>query len=135
MGRMTTGHRPGGSRFPAHAHLADAGLPYSGLDRIIDTVRQPLIVLDEKLHIIFVNRAFYRAFAVTPEETIGQHLAAAGGHRLLPALHGFLDLIQVEGHAIEITRSKSSCRRSAGECCCSMLSGSAGNLWGRERSW
>jgi two-component system CheB/CheR fusion protein len=103
--RMTAGRRPraGRSAPPAHAqHLADAGRVYSGLNRIIDTVRQPLTVLDERLHIIFANRAFYRVFAVTPEETIGQHLAAAGGHRLdVSALHGFLDLIQAESHAVE----------------------------------
>jgi two-component system, chemotaxis family, CheB/CheR fusion protein len=103
-GWMATRHRRGGSRSaaPAHTHLADAGRTYSDFYRIIDAVRQPLIVLDEKLHIIFANRAFYRAFAITPEETIGQHLAAAGGHRLdLPALHGFLDLTQAEGAVID----------------------------------
>ena len=102
--RMTAERRPRGSGpVPsAHAHLADAGRTYSGLDRVIDTVRQPLIVLDERLHIIFANRAFYRAFAVTPEATIGQHLTAAGGRRFdFPALHGFLELIQAGGHAVE----------------------------------
>jgi two-component system, chemotaxis family, CheB/CheR fusion protein len=87
---------------PANAHLADTGRTYSGLDRIVDIVRQSLIVLDEKLHITFANRAFCRAFAVAPEEAVGQHLAAIGDRRLdVSALHDFLDLAQAEGHAIE----------------------------------
>ena len=49
---MATRHRRGGSRSAAraHTHLTDAGHTYSDLDRIIDTLRQPLIVLDEKVH-------------------------------------------------------------------------------------
>ena len=38
---------------PAPPHLADAGPAYSRLDRIIDAIRQALIVLDEKLRIIY----------------------------------------------------------------------------------
>ena len=73
-----------------------------GADRIIDTIRQALVVLDQKLRVISVNRAFYRAFNVIPEETIGQHLADVGDHRLdVPALRGFLDLLQAEDAAIE----------------------------------
>jgi two-component system CheB/CheR fusion protein len=100
---MTRGQRPVGSRSaaPAHAHRGDAGGTYSGLDRIIDAVRQPMIVLDEKLHIIFANRAFYQTFAVTREEAVGRHLAAIGDRGLtVSALRDFLDLIQA-GHAIE----------------------------------
>ena len=66
-----------------------------------DAIRQPLIVLDEKLHIIFANRAFYRVFAVTPEEAVGRHLAAIGDRRLnVQSLHDFLDLTQAEGAVI-----------------------------------
>jgi two-component system CheB/CheR fusion protein len=73
-----------------------------GADRIIDTIRQALVVLDQKLRVIYVNRAFYRAFNVIPEETIGQHLADVGDHRLdVPALRGLLDLLQAEDAAIE----------------------------------
>jgi len=75
---------------------------YSELHSVIDTVRQPLIVLDEKLRVVLANRAFYRTFAVKPDETVGRHLAAAGNRRLdIPELHGFLDLIEADGAAIE----------------------------------
>ena len=73
-----------------------------GADRIIDTIRQALVVLDQELRVISVNRAFYRAFNVIPEQTIGQHLADVGDHRLdVPALRGLLDLLQAEDAAIE----------------------------------
>ena len=99
---MTTGrHRRQGRKraaVPVPPHLADARSAYSSPDRIIDAIRQALIVLDEKLRVIFANRAFYRAFAVMPEETIGQHLIDVGDHRLdVPALRDFFDLFQSEG--------------------------------------
>ncbi|MGH6681196.1 MAG: response regulator [Bradyrhizobium sp.] len=101
---MTAGPRPrwSCSATPAHAHLADPGRTYSGLDRIIDTIRQPLVVLDEKRHITFANRAFYRAFAATPKEAIGRHLAVIGDRRLdVSALHDFLDLTRAQAEVVE----------------------------------
>ena len=102
---MTTGrHRRQGRRRAGAGtpRLANAKRAHSSPDRIIDTIRQALVVLDEKLRVISANRAFYRAFAVMPEETIGQHLADVGDHRLdVPALRGFLDLLQAEDAAIE----------------------------------
>ena len=87
---------------PAPLHLANARRAYSSPDRIIDAIRQALIVLDEKLRVISANRAFYRAFAVMPEETVGRHLADVGDHRLdVPALRDFLDLFQAEDAVIE----------------------------------
>ena len=68
----------------------------------MDTIRQALVVLDRELRVISVNRAFYRAFNVIPEQTIGQHLADVGDRRLdVPALLGLLDLLQVKDAAIE----------------------------------
>ena len=103
---MTTGrHRRQGRKraaVPVPPHLADARSAYSSPDRIIDAIRQALIVLDEKLRVIFANRAFYRAFAVMPEETVGQHIADVGDHRLdVPALRSIFDLFQAEDAAIE----------------------------------
>jgi two-component system CheB/CheR fusion protein len=90
---------------PASPHIDDANL-YSRPNRIIDIIRPALIVLDEKLRVISANRAFYRAFAVTPEEAVGQHLVDVGSHRLdMPTLRGFLrgflGLLQVKNAAIE----------------------------------
>ncbi|MDO9579793.1 MAG: PAS domain-containing protein [Bacteroidales bacterium] len=39
-------------------------------ESIVETVREPLLVLDADLKIISANRNFYRTFKVTPGETI-----------------------------------------------------------------
>src|SRR5579872_1342423 len=97
----TERHRRRARRRPAR-HPANAKRAYLGADRIIDTIRQALVVLDQELRVIYVNRAFYRAFNVIPEQTIGQHLADVCDRRLdVPALRGLLDLLQAENAAIE----------------------------------
>jgi PAS domain-containing protein len=45
---------------------------------IVDTVREPVIVLDKGLRVIAANRSFYSAFEVSPEETQGKLLYALG---------------------------------------------------------
>ena len=86
----------------APPRLANARRARPSPNRIIDAIRQALVVLDEKLRVIAANRAFYRDFAVMPEETIGQHLIEVGDHRLdVPALRGFVDLFQADDAAIE----------------------------------
>lgn len=45
---------------------------------IIDTVREPLIVLDAAFHVTQANRAFFRTFKVEPQETIGEDLFTLG---------------------------------------------------------
>ncbi len=39
---------------------------------IVDTVREPLVVLDAELRALSANRSFYQAFRVTPQETEGK---------------------------------------------------------------
>jgi len=36
---------------------------------IVDTVREPLLILDTTLRVRFANRAFYQTFHVSAEET------------------------------------------------------------------
>ena len=75
---------------------------------IVDAMRQPLLVLDKRQSVLFANRAFYRRFDVTPLQTVGHNLAAAGNRCLdAPALAAFVTLIAngnaiVEDHEIEI---------------------------------
>jgi signal transduction histidine kinase len=45
---------------------------------IIDTVREPLLVLDSEFRVTQTNRAFYQTFRVTPEATIGKELFTLG---------------------------------------------------------
>src|SRR5690348_3136740 len=75
-------------------------------EHIVDALRQPLLVLDKRQCVLFANRVFYRRFDVTPSQTVGHHLAAAGNHCLdAPALAAFVALIEngnpiVEDHEI-----------------------------------
>ncbi|MGA2318951.1 MAG: hypothetical protein ABSG71_21590 [Thermodesulfobacteriota bacterium] len=39
---------------------------------IIETVREPLLVLDSDLRVLSANRSFYESFKVTPNETVGK---------------------------------------------------------------
>ena len=101
----TVRHRRQGQRcaaVPLPPHLSNARSTYSSPDRIINAIRQALIVLDEKLRVISANHAFCRAFAVTRGDAVGQRLAAIGDRCLdVSALHYFLDLTQAEDAAIE----------------------------------
>jgi signal transduction histidine kinase len=45
---------------------------------IIDTVREPLIVLDAEFRVMQANRAFFATFRVEPEDTIGEVLFTLG---------------------------------------------------------
>jgi len=40
-------------------------------ESIIDTVREPFVVLDTDLKVLFASRSFYSTFEVTPGETVG----------------------------------------------------------------
>jgi two-component system, chemotaxis family, CheB/CheR fusion protein len=51
-------------------------------DSIINTIRQPLVVLDADLRVISASRSFYDAFAVGPDETVGRRPEAVGDGRL-----------------------------------------------------
>jgi len=41
-------------------------------ESIINTVREPLVVLDQDLRVVSASRSFYKVFKVKPEETVGQ---------------------------------------------------------------
>jgi len=45
---------------------------------IVDTVREPLLVLDSDLRVVSANRSFFRKFKVAPEETQGQSFYSLG---------------------------------------------------------
>ena len=67
---------------------------------IVDTVREPLLVLDRDLRVVAASRSFYVTFRVTRQETQGQLLYALGdGQWDIPALHALLEKIVPE-HAV-----------------------------------
>ena len=63
-------------------------------ENIVETVREPLLVLDSNLHIISANAAFYSTFKVTPAETIGNFIYELGNRQWnIPALRVLLENI------------------------------------------
>ncbi len=56
-----------------------AALQYA--DNIISTIREPLLVLDDKLRVISASRAFYQTFQVKAEETEGQLIYELGNRQ------------------------------------------------------
>jgi signal transduction histidine kinase len=58
---------------------------------IIDTVREPILVLDADFRVTHTNRAFLRTFQVAAEDTVGEVLFALGdGQWDIPPLRGLL---------------------------------------------
>ena len=59
---------------------------------IVDTVREPLLILDTTLRVQSGNRAFYRTFQVSPEETENRLIYELGnGQWDIPALRNLLE--------------------------------------------
>ncbi len=75
---------------------------------IVDTIHEPLIALDEKLHVVVASRSFYRKFHTTPDMTEGRLFSELGeGQWNIPALHLLLDRITpdngvLEGYEVEL---------------------------------
>ena len=69
---------------------------------IVDTVREPVVVLDKGLRVIAASRSFYAAFKVSPEDTQGRLLYALGdGQWDIPKLRVLLDKIIPEHGVME----------------------------------
>ena len=74
---------------------------------IVDTVREPVLVLDNSLRVIAASRSFYSAFKVRPEDTQGKLLYALGdGQWDIPKLRVVLEKIipehgVMEGYEVE----------------------------------
>ena len=63
-------------------------------DSIIETVRDPLIILDADLRVISASHSFYSVFKVKPEETVGQLLYDLGNKQWdIPKLRELLEEI------------------------------------------
>ncbi|MDP3150604.1 MAG: PAS domain S-box protein, partial [Ignavibacteria bacterium] len=63
-------------------------------ESIINTVREPLIALDQDLRIVKPNRSFYEFFKVSPEETVGKLIYDLGNHQWnIPKLRELLETI------------------------------------------
>jgi PAS domain S-box-containing protein len=66
-------------------------------ENIINTVREPLIVLDKDLRVVKASRSFYDFFKVTAGETIGTLIYDLGNHQWdIPKLRELLETILPE---------------------------------------
>jgi len=63
---------------PPDAAASDVPAAQRLLLDILDTVREPLIVLDAEFHVTQANRAFFHTFRVEPADTIGKVLFTLG---------------------------------------------------------
>src|SRR4249919_609047 len=74
---------------------------------IVDTVREPILVLDKGLRVIAASRSFYSSWKVSPEDTQGRLLYALGdGQWDIPKLRVLLEKIipehgVMEGYQVE----------------------------------
>jgi two-component system CheB/CheR fusion protein len=63
-------------------------------ESVINTVREPLISLDQDLRVVSVSRSFYEFFKVKPEETVGQLIYDLGNKQWnIPKLRELLETI------------------------------------------
>ena len=63
-------------------------------ESIVETIREPLIVLTPDLRVITANHSFYGTFQVTPEETEGRFVYSLGNHAWdIPSLRELLEKI------------------------------------------
>ncbi|MCL5282450.1 MAG: PAS domain-containing protein [Planctomycetes bacterium] len=61
-------------------------------EAIVETVRQPLLILDQSLRVVGVNPAFCRHFRVRPEETLGRRIYELGNNQWdIPELRKLLE--------------------------------------------
>ncbi|MEO6422511.1 MAG: PAS domain-containing protein, partial [Candidatus Nitrotoga sp.] len=69
---------------------------------IVDTVREPLIVLDENLKILSASRSFYRDFQTTPEDTLGRPILSFGNQQWnIPKLRELMENIMPNNQSFE----------------------------------
>ena len=71
-------------------------------EAIVDTVREPLIVLDEALRVVVASRSFYQTFQVARRQTEGRPLYELGnGQWNIPSLRRLLEEIIPDHTTIE----------------------------------
>ncbi len=71
-------------------HESEEGRRFA--ENIVETIREPLLVLDKDLKIISANRSFYKNFKVAPDETIGCYIYDLGNKQWdIPELRKLLE--------------------------------------------
>ncbi len=71
-------------------------------ESIFDTLREPVLILDEERNVVTANNRFYSAFRISPKYAEGKKLDEIGrGQWDLSALHDLLDEVLPENNAFE----------------------------------
>jgi len=71
-------------------------------EALVDTVREPLVVLGGDLRIRSANRSFYQVFKVKPEETLGEFIYDLGNRQWnIPRLRELLEKIIPKNNTFE----------------------------------
>ncbi len=79
--------------------VQEAGLLAEG---IVNTVREPLLVLNAELKVITASRSFYQGFQVTAEQTVGRPIYELGdGQWNIPVLRDLLGAVLSNNQAFE----------------------------------
>jgi two-component system CheB/CheR fusion protein len=82
----------GRERFTSNPKSVTSSSEYS--ESIINTIREPLIALDQDLRVVSVSRSFYEVFKVLPEQTVGQLIYDLGNKQWdIPKLRELLETI------------------------------------------
>ncbi|MEO8945273.1 MAG: chemotaxis protein CheB, partial [Gemmatimonadaceae bacterium] len=80
------------------AEQSEASRRYA--EAIVETVREPLLVLDDRLRVLSANRAFYDGFGTSPADTADRALFELGnGQWDIPRLRGLLERVLADGEA------------------------------------
>jgi diguanylate cyclase (GGDEF)-like protein/PAS domain S-box-containing protein len=69
---------------------------------VIDTVRQPLVLLDSTLRVIAANKSFHNRFRTVADEALGENFYDIGDRQWdIPAMHELLETILPEETAVD----------------------------------
>ena len=71
-------------------------------EKIVETVREPLIVLDVHLNVVSANQSFFKTFSVEPEKTVGKLIYEIGNHQWnVPRLRELLEKLIPENTSFD----------------------------------
>jgi PAS domain S-box-containing protein len=84
------------------AARADSRRNWQLTQSIVDTIRDPLVVLEHNMTIVTASRAFLTMFGITEAETRGRRLSELGQHQWdVPALRHLMEKVLPENKPIE----------------------------------
>ncbi len=90
------------NREAAQIKLAAVQLGRELAEGIVNTVNEPLIVLNAQLQVISASRTFYQHFCVTPEQTVGRKIYELGNNQWdIPALRELIENILPQKEVME----------------------------------